>query len=103
MSLSSVPKLSKISLDKLLKEYFKTDKYGMIATIYKNLNEFKNLSVPIQDWDSLYIEIFVKNDKDFEKFIENKMDDYEFSKKQILKKAEKKFIDASHKYISSTK
>ncbi len=101
--MSKVPKLYKLSLNKLIKEYFQTNDYNMVNNIYPKISELNQYALPIDEWDSLYSEMFVETDDDLIDFIENKMDNKEFSKNEILRKADKKFIEASYKYISHHK
>jgi len=98
--MSKVPKLYKLSFNKLFSEYFRTNDYNKIVNLYGKIVDMKDYSLPIEEWDSLYAEMYVMNDDQFSEFIENKMDDYEFAKKQILKNAEDKFVQASFQYLS---
>jgi len=76
-----VPKLYKLSLEKFLKMFFAANDYKTITMIYQDLPDLKNMLLPI----------------------ENKMADNQFSKKEILRRAEEKFYDSSYKYMSSVK
>jgi hypothetical protein len=103
--MSTVPKLYKLSLGNLLKTFFSATDYKTITMIYQDLPDLKKYMLPIEEWDSLYHEIFIGYDNDDKliEFIGNKLTDNQFSKKEILKRAEEKFYNASYKYASSLK
>ena len=99
-----VPKLYRTALEKIFKEYFETNDYKIILVDYKNLFDLEKMSLPLEDWDSIYIKIFIGNDYDkLANFLENSNNDKEFSKKELLNKAKEKLEDATYKYIESVK